>query len=161
MTSPSERRVLVVCHGAINRSPLAAAVLRSELPPEISVNVAALKYNGGGERAAAKMRRAAAALGFDLEAHRSTPITSGLLELSDLVVYMDNGNLARIIRLAEAPVPRRGQKWVCLGQFASPQTKRIPDPAYMSKDSEDFRRVVVMIHDAAMKLAAAIKSGAI
>lgn len=157
MTFPFEKRVLVVCHGNINRSPLCAATLRAEGLEH--VNEAALKYNGGGERAAAKMRRAAAELGLDLERHRSTAITTGILEAADIVVYMDNGNLNRIMKLADRTTPPRGQKWICLGEYAEPQTKRIPDPAYMAKDSPEFAEVVPMIYRASIRLAHAILGG--
>lgn len=143
-------RVLVVCHGNINRSALAAAVLRAERP-DWEVREAALKswQNDGWrpERAAKKMREAAALHGYDLEAHRSRPITEEDMDWADQVLFMDSGNFKRL--LAIRPTPGLGRGWSNLGSFAG--VDRIPDPAFMAKGSPQFDEVVPLIIRAAQE----------
>lgn len=150
-----EMRVLVVCHGNINRSALAAAVLSQERP-EWEVRQAALKaWNNPGwrpERAPLKMREAALQRGHDLEAHRSRAITEEDLEWADAVLFMDGGNHRRL--QAIRPTPGPGRQWVNLGTMVG--QSRIPDPNFMRRGSEEFLAVVDLImeasHAAAQKL---------
>lgn len=165
--SSIDSRVLVVCHGAINRSPMCAAVLRAE--GLTNVKVAALKPNGGGERAARKMRMAALDIGLDLEEHRSVKLDTNLLLWAEYVIYMDGGNLRRLGNVADnyrvkekLPVsfdPLPNQHWIALGQYALPAVHRIPDPAFIKKDTPEFAAVVDLIHKASVRLAAAIRNG--
>lgn len=139
-------KVLVVCHGNINRSPLCAAVLRQE-QPDWEVREAALKGTRADwrpERAAAKMRDAAAALGYNLEAHRSQPISDELLEWADTVIFMDGGNYKRLKALRHDG-PGAGKQWVSLGSFNKPWISRIPDPNFMKRGSDEFNEVADVI----------------
>ena len=110
-----------------------------------------MKLNGGGERAAKKMRDAALGHGVDLQYHRSMPITYERLLWAELVVYMDGGNLKRLQALSPEPLPN--QLWVCLGSYADPPVGRIPDPAFMRRGSAEFERVVNQIYGASTNLA--------
>lgn len=145
-------KVLVVCHGNINRSPLAAAVLRAE-QPGWEVREAALKAWGNPdwkpEPAAAKMRAAAKAHGYDLTSHRSRAITEEDMDWADVVLFMDSGNFNRMLAIRPTPGPGRG--WVNLGTFVD--KSRIPDPAFMPKSSQQFAEVVPLIIAAAKEAA--------
>lgn len=138
-------RILVLCHGNINRSPLAAAVLRTY--PGLEVKEAALKsWNNRAwkpERASRKMRDAALELGFNLEEHRSTAIYPALYGWADTVVYMDGGNLKRL----DAFLEQHGfaGKCVCLGHYGTPPVSRIPDPAFIKRGTQEFHDVVQLI----------------
>lgn len=111
--------VLVVCHGNKFRSPLAEAIIAREIGPE---NVASRGFGLEGCRAAAKVRRYAARLGYDLENHRSCKVSAEDYEMAKIVLYMDSGNYKRIPPEVNA---------VCLGQYAG--VSRIPDPAFLPK----------------------------
>ena len=146
-------RVLVVCHGNINRSPLCAAVLRRERP-DWEVREAALKgWDNPAfrpERAAKKMRdEAMRAYGIDLSGHRSRSITISDLDWAEQVVFMDQGNYRRLDAIHEEwpMVPRR---LVSLGSFASPPVSRIPDPNFMKAGSPEFVAVVDLIYQASL-----------
>lgn len=153
-------RVLVVCHGNINRSPLCAAVLRSY--PELEVREAAMKSLVAGwrpERAAKKMRDAVMErYGINLEKHRSQPFTDSLFNWADAIVYMDGGNLKRIwdfYEVCHKKDPTIGDpRLIPLGDYCLGGARhKIPDPAFMRRGSEDFNNVVGMIYDATQQLA--------
>jgi protein-tyrosine-phosphatase len=140
-------KVLVVCHGNINRSALSAAILRQERP-DWEIREAALKAwqneRWKPERAAKKMREAAARLGYDLEPHRSRAITEDDLEWADAVLFMDGGNYKRLTRIRPSPGP--GKQWVSLGSFIG--LSRIADPNFMKTGSNEFNHVVREIEQA-------------
>lgn len=150
------RKILVVCHGNINRSPLCAAILAARCPATILQ--AALKEITRPERAAKKMRDAAFDLyDIDLSEHRSRPITRAMVHEADMVVYMDNGNLRRLKNLMYIEtVP---ESWHCLAEYAEGFGRpdacfmRIPDPAYMLRDSVEFKQTVSLIAHASVNLA--------
>jgi protein-tyrosine phosphatase len=142
-------KVLVVCHGNINRSVLCAAVLRHERP-DWEVREAALKgWDNPGfraERAAKKMRhQAMRAYGIDLEEHRSRSITIADLEWADRVIYMDGGNLRRLHRIRDAWHGIDSSRWLSLGSFDEPSRERIPDPNFLKAGSDEFIDVVDLV----------------
>lgn len=147
-------KVLVVCHGNINRSPLCAAILR-EQQPSWEVREAALKAwekpSWKPERASKKMRDAALELGFNLEAHRSTAITAELLSWADAVIFMDQGNYKRA-KAIEEQTGIRVKALYCLASFEG--KSRIPDPAFIARGTQEFHDVVKLIHDCSISAAA-------
>ena len=155
LASDPLQRVLVVCHGNINRSPVCAAVLRS-LRPDWSVREAALKaWNNPSwrpERAAKKMREAALDRhGIDLETHRSRAIAQEDLDWAQVVLYMDGGNYSRL--LAMRPEPGPGRQWVSLGSLIG--QPRIPDPNFTPRGptfNAILDQVVRASHEASKKL---------
>lgn len=146
------KKVLVLCHGNINRSPLCAALLAQRTGVEILQ--AALKPITRPERAAKKMREAAAGIGLDLEEHRSQQVTRAMVDEADMVIYMDGGNLKRLKVLMRARYP--DISWRCLGEFATKPVTRIPDPAFQKRDSTVFRDTIALIQDASHNLAKVI-----
>lgn len=136
--------ILILCHGNLNRSPLCAEVLRSELPPSCRVRSAALKTGARPHRATKKMREAALDRGYDLEQHRAHEVAREDLEWADLVVYMDSGNKRRLDALLD--IEGLSKECVCLASYANePTTKRIPDPNFTPGNSEQFQAVVDLV----------------
>lgn len=140
--------VLVLCHANRWRSPLAAVILKHHGPSTLTVKSAGFKE--ADKRAAKPIRDAAAARGYDLEAHRSQLATRELLFWADLVVYMDGGNYKRLASLLNGSFP--SVDVACLGQWAKPPVNRVPDPAFMAKASQEFADTVDLIEEAARNL---------
>ena len=141
--------VLVVCHGNINRSALCAAILKRHAGRDISVRSAG--FTKDGQRAAKKMRIAAAREGYNLEEHRSTLITQELIKWSDLIVYMDGGNYKRLKEMLNGDMPKTTV--ACLGQWSLPHRDRIADPNFLKADSPEFNAIVSQIIEASRNLA--------
>ena len=110
------RSILVVCHGNIIRSPMAAALLRTRTAALAS---GALLVSSAGTHASADAPAdpraivAAQELGIDLRSHRAQRLTHALVQQADLVIGMDFVNEATIIALA----PEAGNKTFLLGRF--------------------------------------------
>lgn len=141
-----KKKILVVCHGAINRSPAAASVLRNG--GMLEVRVAAMKDYGtktGRYGATKKMREAISQFGpYDLSPHRAFTLTQADVNWADQIVYMDGGNRKRLV----TQFPDSESKFICL---ASAPLKRIPDPNFISKDDPKFKEIVEMIVTEARK----------
>lgn len=147
MVIKSTERVLVLCHGNINRSALAHVVMEDWCDGLMQIKSAG--FVNPGKRAAKKMRDAAMARGYNLEEHRSTLISKELIDWADLVFYMDGGNLKRLTNflcswedIACNAIP--------LGMYASPEVTRIPDPAFMKRGSVEFEDTVDLIENSAV-----------
>lgn len=87
------RSVLFICHGNICRSPFAAALFRSLLPPDLASRITSesrgfIGRAGRSSPPAALM--AAARRGMDLLPHRSSLITAEALHSADLVVVVSD-----------------------------------------------------------------------
>lgn len=84
-------RILVVCTGNICRSPLAEALLRSQLPDlhVSSAGIGALVGHSADPNAVA----VAEEQGLDLSAHKARQLDSALVAESELVLVMDNSHL--------------------------------------------------------------------
>jgi polysaccharide deacetylase family protein (PEP-CTERM system associated) len=84
------RRILVLCHGNICRSPYAAAALsRAFAGRGVRVRIVSAGFLEGGRGCPAAALGAAAARGVDLARHRSRPITARAARRPGLVVVMD------------------------------------------------------------------------
>ena len=134
--------ILVLCHGNINRSPACAAVLRGGGVD----NVVSAGFVNPGRRAAKKMRDMMLGYHYDLASHRSQLVTRKMMKEATAIVYMDNGNLRRI---EEMGVP--GIHTISLGSVGG--KRRIPDPAYQARDSQEFLETVELIIRCSRKLA--------
>jgi protein-tyrosine-phosphatase len=143
------KRILVLCHGNVNRSALCGAILEQELAGVAEVRSAG--FIAGGRRAAKKTRDAAMqGYDIDLENHRSTQVDAIQIAWADTIIYMDKGNLGRLERIAGQ---FGGQRWHCLGEFAEPAVKRIPDPAFMARGTPEFEATIALIVSASENLA--------
>lgn len=85
---PRPATVLVVCHGNICRSPLAAALLRRDLAP-LGIDVQSGGFIGFNRPPPAEAIAAAARHKVDLAEHRSRLLTANVVRAADLVVVMD------------------------------------------------------------------------
>ena len=101
-------RILYVCTGNTCRSPMAEVQARTKAA---GVGLEGVVFESAGtaatEGAPASMpaRRVAAAYGFDLDSHRSRPLTRERVQSADLIVAMTSRHRAAVERLdAETPV---------------------------------------------------------
>lgn len=127
-------KVLVLCRGNVNRSAAAAAVLSRDS----RLQVRSAGFLTQGRRAAAKMRRAMKARGYDLEEHRTTKCTPELLEWADTIIVMDARNESDVQELMPAGVQVQTQR---LGSYLSPETS-IPDPCWTKENDPKFGATV-------------------
>jgi protein-tyrosine phosphatase len=87
------RRILVVCHGNVCRSPYLEARLRQILP---SVEVISAGFVGS-DRAVPRVAVALGAQrGLDLSLYRSLPLTQSKVSRADFVIVMDAGQARRL-----------------------------------------------------------------
>lgn len=139
-------RVLVLCHGNINRSPFVAALIAHHRP-QWEVASAGLKTTQG-RRPSRKAREAAAARGITLEGY-SEPISIKMVEWADKVLYMDGGNQRRLGELLSAGRDRwLLERCECLASYGS--LRRVPDPNYTS-DPEKLREQFGIAETCTMK----------
>ncbi|MEZ5184563.1 MAG: protein tyrosine phosphatase [Candidatus Nanopelagicales bacterium] len=129
-------RITAVCLGNICRSPIAAAVLATELS-DLDVEVDSMGTGGWhiGEDADPRARAALARAGYSLD-HQARQATAAALADSQLVLAMDRGNLRDLQTM--------GVDAVLIRPF-DPEADdvEVPDPYY--GDAGDFDAVVTMI----------------
>ena len=140
-------KVLVLCHGNVNRSPLCAAVLAQHSGITVKQAGVNLKLRPGV--AAKKMREAAAKYDIDLSDHRSQAITPELYSWADIIIDMDGGNRKRLLQFKQDNMLAK-KKMVNLGEWANPKTTRIQDPAFLKKGDPKMDEIVRQIIDATM-----------
>ncbi len=81
------KRILVLCHGNICRSPFAEAALRSRLEPAV-VDVSSAGFILPGRPAPPLALEVASERGYDLSEHRSRVVTHADVAAADLVLVM-------------------------------------------------------------------------
>jgi protein-tyrosine phosphatase len=121
------KRILVVCHGNICRSPLVEALIWANVP-NTGIEVRSCGLSGVVNRSTPKKIRnhvgnMPAVLSF-LEQHRSKHITQQDVDWADMVLYMDGGNFKRLCVFEGAAAKAR-----CLGEWIN--ESRIADPNFM------------------------------
>jgi len=104
---PRKLRVLMVCMGNICRSPTAEGVLRHRLiaaglDGQIEVDSAGIGGWHAGEPPDARAQRHALRRGYDLSRQRARRVVDADFERFDLVLAMDEENLAELRRLRPA-----------------------------------------------------------
>ena len=127
------RRVLVVCHGNICRSPYAAALARRLLPPTVAVESAG--FIGPDRPSPPEAVEVAAERGIDLGEHRSQLIDFEHVREVDLVIVMDTVQRRRLLSAR----PELRGRVVLLGDLdPGPVAARtVPDP--VEQPAEVFR----------------------
>ena len=141
-------RVLCVCLGNICRSPTAEAVLRAQAGDRIEVDSAGTAGWHVGKPPYAPAIEAAVARGYDLRLLRARQITPADFDRFDLILAMDEDNLADIesLRPAETDTPVR----LFLDYAPDVGRTAVPDPYY----TRDFEEALDLIEVAARGLLA-------
>lgn len=152
------KRILFVCLGNICRSPAAEGVMRHmvdcrHLNDKIECDSAGTYGGHAGELADPRMRRAAAARGYDL-VHRARQFRVEDFDRFDMILTMDDANYERVSRLA--PSVEAMQKIYRTTDFCRrhPDATHVPDPYY--EGAEGFEKVLDLLEDACSGLLAEI-----
>lgn len=142
------RRLLVLCHGNICRSPFAAALLATRLPAR-EVRSAGLKA-GHGNPADPTAAVCASRLGVSLAAHRSQRVDAELLAWADLILVMQGCHAAAIRR----EWPQFASRVRLLGDFLPDPPHLLPDPWGEPEPVFDrvFARTVTAVDQLAQRL---------
>lgn len=116
------RRLLVLCHGNICRSPFAAALLAARIPDR-EVRSAGLQA-GEGSPADPVAVACAARMGVSLTQHRSRRVCGEVLAWADLILVMQGSHVAWI----EREWPQFAARVRMLGDFLPAPPHLLPDP---------------------------------
>lgn len=142
-------KILFVCLGNICRSSAAEEVMRTLLKregmdKEIEVDSAGILNYHQGELPDSRMRTHAARRGY-LLTHRSRPVDTEDFYHFDLLIGMDESNLAHLHRLA--PSPDEEAKIHRMVEYLPQKTAdHVPDPYYGGADG--FEKVLDLLEDA-------------
>lgn len=119
-------KILVLCKGNICRSPFAAELLRQRVRQlGLTVQVASAGIEAASNEGAYPLaKRMAQQYGVSLSAHRTTPLSQGMVSESDLILVMEAGQ-ARSMR---EHYPNSAGKLFLLGQFDQEVDYEIQDP---------------------------------
>jgi protein-tyrosine phosphatase len=145
----------MVCLGNICRSPTAEAVLRAKLRAagldgEVEVDSAGISDWHHGAPPDHRAQRHAERRGYDLSGQRSRPVKPADFKRFDLLLAMDEENLAYL--LAACP-PADRRKVRLLMEFAARSDSRVvPDPYTGGEDH--FEEVLDLVEEACEGLVA-------
>ena len=152
-----KRRILFVCLGNICRSPAAEGIMKSIVDAEGAVDFAidsagTARYHIG-ELPDHRMRIHARRRGIEL-GHHCRQVTSIDFEDFDLVIGMDDSNLANLRRIA--PSPEAERKILGMSAFFNKSTHYdyVPDPYY--EGAEGFELVLDLLEEGCRNLYKAI-----
>ena len=142
-------RILFVCLGNICRSPTAEGVMKhmvDQASADVFVDSAGTGAWHAGERADARMRKHASRRGYDLTSRARAFDHSVDFEAFDLIVAMDDSNLANLRR--QDREGRYGHRLVKMTDYCRQhQQHEVPDPYYGG--AQGFELVIDIIEDAA------------
>jgi protein-tyrosine phosphatase len=93
------RRLVVLCHGNICRSPYLAALLRRLIP---HVEILSAGFVTPGRQVPEHALVIAARQGIDLVAHRSERVSRGMVAAADLIVTMETRQARHIARVLDS-----------------------------------------------------------
>ena len=150
---PQPTTLLVLCHGNICRSPLAAALLDRELAP-LGIEVQSAGFIGFNRPAPDEAIAAARVHGVDLANHRSRIPTVDMVRAADLIVVMEPAQR----RLVCERFGRRPRDVIVLGDFdpVRVETRMIRDPVNESRAvfDEVYERIARCVRELAKTLSA-------
>ena len=115
-------KVLVLCHGNICRSPLAAALATKRFP-NASFSSAGF-YPKAGRSSPGFVRPAAEQLGVNLAEHRSQCVDARMIDDAQLILIMDIRNYESL----KKGYPHALEKTLFLGMLLPKQQLQIKDP---------------------------------
>lgn len=144
------RKVVVVCHGNICRSPFAGALLARERP-ELDVRSAGFAATPGKPAEPAAVR-AAQRFGIELGSHGAHRLAAADVAWADLLVGMEGHHALRIVGLGSDAAPRVR----LLGDFLSAPPFAIGDPWGRSDEvfGATFERMAVAVRRLAERIGA-------
>ena len=152
-----KRRILFVCLGNICRSPAAEGIMKSIVDAEGAVDFAidsagTARYHIG-ELPDHRMRIHARRRGIELD-HHCRQVTSIDFEDFELVIGMDDSNLANLRRIA--PSPEAERKILPMSEFFNTSTHYdyVPDPYY--EGAEGFELVLDLLEEGCRNLYKAV-----
>ena len=155
------QHVVFVCTGNICRSPTAHAVLRQRiaalgLQDRLSVDSAGLEAWHDGEGPDSRSIRHARHRGYEMADLRARPFRREEFISADWVLVMDEGHLARTVRLC---LPQHAHKLRLLTDFCREHEDalEVPDPYY--GQAAGFEQVLDLIEDACDGLLAHLGHG--
>jgi protein-tyrosine phosphatase len=142
-------RVLMVCMGNICRSPTAEAVLRHKLRERgldglVEVDSAGTHGWHAGAPPDARSQVHASRRGYDLSALRARSLVAADFDRFDLVLVMDDENLAHARAACPPAAWSRVRRLMSYAGEGAPQ--EVPDP--YSGGTEGFERVLDLIEQA-------------
>lgn len=130
--TPAIHRILVICEGNHCRGPMAEAMLRAALAPDIQVASAGLNALEGLP-VDPEVSRLMAEAGLDVSGHAGRQLTEEMLLAADLVLVMDLPQKA----WCEKMTPSLLGRTFLLGHWRPEGAREIPDP--FRQGSEVFR----------------------
>ena len=138
-------RVLFVCLGNICRSPTAEGVLRHQLgqaglADQVTVASAGTGDWHIGKAPDARTLKAASRRGYDFSAQRAQQVSVADFERYDLILAMDENNLADLQRLR--PANSRAELDLFLRRYSG-SVHQVPDPYY--EGEQGFEQVLDLI----------------
>jgi protein-tyrosine phosphatase len=150
-------RILFVCMGNICRSPTAQGVIEQiarTRAPELEIEFDSAGTHGYhvGQPPDQRTQAAAAARGYDLSAQRARQVDIDDFDRFDLVLAMDENNLAHLRRLAPTQTHSRIR---LLLEYVDGDQHEVPDPFYGSDIG--FERVLDLVEAAAEGLLASLR----
>lgn len=134
-------KVLFVCYGNICRSPLAEAMFNQEvqaagLANRVTVASVATGDHERGNRPHPGIEKIMQKYHLNDRGHRSRQITAADFAKSDLIIGMDDQNLADLRRMA--PAADRGKIFGINDHTPGHQGEPIPDPWYSHRFQETY-----------------------
>lgn len=144
-----KKKILFVCLGNICRSPAAEGVMlrllkEKNLEVEFEIDSAGILNYHAGELPDSRMRAHATRRGYSL-VHRSRQVRTEDFYHFDLIIGMDNQNMADLYDRAPSP-----EEWAKVHRMTDYcvkfQADHVPDPYYSG--SEGFEYVLDILEDA-------------
>jgi len=145
-------RLLVLCYGNIYRSPFVEYYLKAQCPQDMDLEVRSAGFHDRvGRHSADDYVEHCKQWGVDLSSHRSSKVTSELLQWADLVIIMDGHNYKMIKQFGNEALC----KLLWLGAVAENTPVEIADP--YGTTPEQQARVVKQLADASTALLSQIR----
>ncbi len=132
-----------ICRSPAGEGVLTKLVAEAGLTDRITIDSAGTIGMHTGNRADARMRRAASARGYDLTS-RARQVKSADLDAFDLVLAMDEDNRRDLLALARNPEQRAHIRAFCSFCTQNADTE-VPDPYYGGP--QGFEHVLDLLED--------------